>query len=109
MGQYCDFLQCLLKTVRSEKVTLRITFPHSVFSSSPVTKGVRRTVAVSPRGHVVFWTVLKSGCIRSFFYQNTLQDSAKLETVGQIVCLSFFRAVKDKGREETAGLDSKEI
>ena len=36
------------------KQTLRITFPHSVLASSPVTKGVRRTVAVSPSGHVVF-------------------------------------------------------
>ena len=53
--------KALLKTVGSEKATLRITFPHSVFSSSPVTKGVRRTVAVSPSGQVVFWIVLNSG------------------------------------------------
>ena len=47
------------------KQTLRITFPHSVLASSPVTKGVRRTVAVSPSGHVVF---CKGGEFRKIYF-----------------------------------------
>ena len=32
-----------------------MTLPHSVLASSPVTKGDMVTVAVGPRGQVVFW------------------------------------------------------
>ena len=130
-SQYCEFLQCLLSGVKKPpcESRLRVTLwilakfaenspewkSHLANHVSPLrlllVPGDKRRqthcscVPQRPR------RVLDSSQVRlhSEFYQTTLQDSAKLETVGQIVCSSFFWAVKNKGREKTAGLDSKEI
>ena len=64
-----DIMNVKIVTLRvvwlQSKQTLRITFPHSVLASSPVTKGVKRTVAVSPSGHVVF---CKGGEFRKIYF-----------------------------------------
>ena len=81
--------------------TLRITFPHSVLASSPVTKGVKRTVAVSPRGQVVFWGVFNSGCKDGFSYWN----ASEFGKIGH--CWPTSLVIKDKVSHKHLGLDSK--